>query len=298
MTTQRPSIYFSWKVNFRKFKKSSLLVQNLYLGWRRLISHSLSCQWIAHRQLFILTRMNSWWSVVLIEISFLFKFMTPASMCDYACVLFYDKYTHISLRHIATFVPRVCVCFRLFGWSHDLWLFDREERELGGGEERGMERRVEGLMNRVVWKKVSLQKKRGMRSLSLSSPVASNPHTQTHTPSTFHQQQQQPCPSLLLYEPLFFLKLYSVLTQSLFLSAYLLILSSLVLLVSPAQFWAVKSPSPWFISPVSYKWNPTNTLITVISLLLTSLSQLLFPSRLPALLLHIFLPSPSHPVLL
>lgn len=36
-------------------------------------------------------------------------------------------------------------------------------------------------MNRVVWKKVSWQKRRGMRSLSLSSPVASSSHTQTHT---------------------------------------------------------------------------------------------------------------------
>lgn len=45
-----------------------------------------------------------------------------------------------------------------------------------------MERRIEGLMNRVLWKKVSWQKRRGMRSLSLSSPVASSPHKHTHIP--------------------------------------------------------------------------------------------------------------------
>lgn len=43
-----------------------------------------------------------------------------------------------------------------------------------------MERQIEGLMNRVVWKKVSQQKRRGMRSLSLSSPVASSPRAYTH----------------------------------------------------------------------------------------------------------------------
>lgn len=84
----------------------------------------------------------------------------------------------------------VCVCSCLFGWRCDLWLFNREKGELEEGAERGMERQIEGLMNRLVRKKLSRQRRRGMGSLCLSSPVASSPRTHAQ-----HAHTQSPISS-------------------------------------------------------------------------------------------------------
>ncbi len=127
-------IYFGWKGNFRKFKKSSFSVQNLYLGWRWLILHDLSSRWAAQRPLLISTQVHSWWSVVLIEILFLSKSMTSVSMhCVCVCVCVWQAGSHTHFTDTYRFLP-LCVCSCLFGWRCDLWLFDGEEREL---EERG-----------------------------------------------------------------------------------------------------------------------------------------------------------------
>lgn len=261
------------------FKKSWLFVQSIYLWWLWLILQHLSSHFMAHWQFLIASQMMSFWSVVL-----------KKKICFRVCVFV------ISRQYTYSF--SVCVCSCLFGWRCDLWLFNREGAKLEGRREGGgMERQIEALMNRLLWKKsVSAKEKRNEVIIFVLTCGLQNTHIHTHTraqihttQSAFHQQQQHLGPSLLLHKlPCFVKRLCPC-----FSVAWIIISSSLRVIVSSAYFRAFRLPPPWFIF-----CNPTITLITIFFFPLhTSLLQSLAPGHLPALLLLHFLSTPAHPSL-
>lgn len=111
------------------------------------------------------------------------------------------------MRHFHSHVPRhasLCVFLSIWEQLWPLALLHKAWRI----KEEGTERWIWGLMNRVVLIKVSWQKRRGMRSLTPYSPVASSPHTQRQSQSLFHQQEQH-FSLFLSHKPLFFVQLCS-----------------------------------------------------------------------------------------
>lgn len=163
-------------------------------------------------------------------------------------------------------------------------------------------------MNRVVWRKsVSAKDKRNEVIISVLTCGLQSTHTHTHTQNPhFINNSNNSAPPYFspVHRPSLLSSVLLSLSPTLCpdsnsCSVYSCGVFCLPTSTSPCQALhnSSKLPPPSFISvcfSFSYKWNPTITFITVISLLLTSLLRSLAPIPLPTLLLfHFFCLPPT-----